>query len=66
MVCHLFLKKNPFAVRHWPGEVRNDFPPIGFAGCDHFIRARMFYARRLEVKGVKRLIDNDSIVPIAP
>src|SRR5437762_5020927 len=66
MVCHLFLKKNPLAVRDLPGEVRNDSTPIGFAGCDHFVRATMFYARHFEVIGVKRLIDNDGIVPIAP
>jgi hypothetical protein len=66
MVCHLFLKKNPFAVRDPPGEVGHYFSPIGFARCDHFVCARMFYARHLKVIGVKRLIDNDSVAPITP
>ncbi len=66
MVCHLFLKKNPLSVRDRAGEVRHNFPPIGFAGRDCFVRAGMFYARHLKVIGVKRLIENDSVVPIAP
>src|SRR6478672_6042545 len=63
---HLLLKKNALAARHLPGQLRNDFTPIGFAGCDDFVRAGMIYACRFEVVGVKRLIDNDSVVAIAP
>src|SRR5438874_6599531 len=66
MVCHLFLKKNPLSVRDRAGEVRHNFPPIGFAGCYYFVRAGMFYACHLKVIGVKRFIDNESVVPIAP
>src|SRR5262245_56057952 len=66
MVCHLFLKKNPLAILERASEMRHDFAPIGFAGCDHFIRSWMFYTRRIEVIGIKRLIDDDCIVPIAP
>src|SRR5215510_8593316 len=66
MVCHLFLKENPLAVGDWPGQVRNHFSPNGLSGCDYFIRAGMFYASHLKIIGVKRLIDNDGIVSVAP
>src|SRR6266853_4492052 len=66
MMCHLFLKTNPLAVRDRSGEIRHNFWPIGFACCDRFLRAGMFNARHLKIIGVKRLIDNDRIVPIAP
>src|SRR5206468_8176907 len=58
MVRHLFLKKNLFAIRDRPGEMRDDFPPVGFARCDHLIRAGMLDAGRLQIERVKRLIDN--------
>jgi hypothetical protein len=44
----------------------NDFSPIHFAGCDYFIRIGMLDTGRLQIKSVKRLVNDNRIVPIAP
>ena len=66
MVGHVLLKKNPFAVRNWSGQMSDDFPPIRFSTRDHFVPTGMLDKRGLQIVRVKRLIDNDSIVPITP
>src|SRR4029453_14665458 len=43
MMRHLFLEKNPFAVRDWTDQLRDNFSPIGLARSNHFIRARMLF-----------------------
>ena len=66
MVCHLFLKTNPLAVLDRLGEMCNDFSPIRFAGGDYFFRIGMLDTGRLQIKSVKRLVNDNRIVPIAP
>src|SRR5947208_14757607 len=55
MVCHLFLKTNPFAALDRLGEMCNDFSPIHFAGCDYFIRIAMLATGHVQLQSVKRL-----------
>ncbi len=63
---HLFLKKNPLTLRHQASQAHSDFSPVGFADCDHFVRAGMSFASCLQVTGVKGLIDDNRIRPISP
>src|SRR5438128_10430829 len=53
MMCHLFLKTNPLAVRDRSGEISHNFWPIVVACCARFLRAVMFTARPINVLAVK-------------
>src|SRR6266513_2727546 len=66
MMCHLFLKKNPLAVLDRLGEMCNDFSPIRLASCDYFFRIGMLDTGRVQIKSVKRLVNDNRIVPISP
>ena len=63
---HLLLIKNAAAIRNRSGQVRDDFPPVSLACCNHFFRARVVCARFLQIKSIKRLIHDKCIVAISP
>ena len=49
------------ALWDWAGELRYDLSPIDFTCGDHFFRTRMLFASRLQIIGVKRLVDDKRI-----
>ena len=63
---HLLLIKNGPSRTGVSPALLNYLAPIGFAACNHFLRARMLGARFLQIECVKRLIDNNGIGPISP
>jgi hypothetical protein len=65
-MCHLLLEKDAPALGDWAGELRYDFSPIDFTGRDHFFRTRMLFASRIQIIGVKRLVDDKGILSISP
>ncbi len=66
MMRHLLLIKNEAAIRNRSGQVRNDFPPVSLACCNHFLRTRVIGARFLQIKSIERLIDDEGIGAISP
>ena len=63
---HLLLIKNAAAIWNCSSQVRDDFPPVGLACCDHFLRARVIGARFLQIKSIERLIHDKCIGAISP
>ena len=66
MMRHLFLEKDLLPVRDWPGQLRNDLPPISFPRRDHFLRGGMLFASRLQIERVKGLVDDNRVPAVPP
>ena len=71
---HLLLIKDGPICRGTEGPSRtgvsptlfNNLAPIGFAARNYFLRARMLSARFLQIKCVKRFIDDNGIGSVSP
>src|SRR5690242_7347580 len=66
MMRHLLLRENRRSIRDGADQALNDRSPVGFAGGDHFSCTGMLYASRLQIIGVKRLINYHGIVSTSP
>src|SRR5204863_9550362 len=56
MMRHLLLIKNAAAIWNRSGQVRDDFPPVSLAYCNHFLRTRVVSAGFLQIKSIEWLI----------
>ena len=66
MVRHLFLKNDRFAGWVESCQLMGYFFPVRLTVRDDVSSARMIFAGRFQIEGVKWLIDDNRVRPVAP